>query len=625
MEPEQKKDSVEALKDQVDSKQSVSFEHQSEVIQYVHDVKEALNQLVDQVVVDQEETTKLCAQTRNEIDHQGETLEQSERATQALREEVSLLEAERDELSYKVDQSQEKLTQAQDRLRNESRKLEDAEVDEQDHAKLKIRLNEEITSGEAARRHIAKLEQTILLHTNTEDGLKEVQADLEKAESSVEKLEQSVAEQTATIEGLNNERATLKDERDDAQKAAQTHETSVESLTQNVTELQTACDVAQERAEALRESLDQAEQQTSTYEQSASELTGQLAEQTKRADALASSLEETNADHTDSDGIIKGHTDHIAMLESTCQTNETTLAALKEELQQAHAGTEQNDRQMDELRVRAKNAVKADQEKAARLEELQSEMRGQAGLESDYRQLSEQYTVLETQAKKLSTENKEMKEELDKEQSKGTKSVLAKQLSDALQDQETNQELIRKHRREMETLQKELAALKSMKAAQPRVDVKFNEAETRQQLGDLLVESDVITQAQLDDVIREREENKSRGRIGQLFVDKGYATEDVIAQALAHQMDIPFLRIEHNTIRRDATRLISERLADKHTCIPVSFEKNELILAMENPMDLIAIEDVERSCEYQVRPMISTTTDIRQAIRQHYQGRPNPR
>lgn len=625
MERGRKKDSVEALKEQVDSQQSVSFEHQSEVIQYVHDVKEALNQLVDQVVVDQEETTKLCAQTRDAIGHQGETLEQAERATQALREEVSLLEAERDELAYKVDQSDEKLAQARGRLRNESRKLEDAEVDQQEHAKLKTRLNEEATSGEAARRHIAKLEQTILLHTNTEGDLKEVRADLEKAEDSVEQLEQSVAEQSTTIEGLNTERTTLKEERDTAQKAAQTHEANAESLMQNVTELQTACDTAQERADALRESLDQAEQQTSTVEQSAEELADQLEEQTKWADQLTRSLEELKTNHADSDAVIKGHADHIALLENTCQTNETTLAALKEELQQAHVGTEQADRQMDELRVRTKKAVDLDQEKSARLEELQSEIRGQAGLESDYRQLSEQYTVLEAQVKKLNAENQEMKEELEKEQSKGTKSVLAKQLSDALHDQETSQEAIRKHRREVADLQNELAALKSLKAAQPRVDIQFNAVEARQQLGKLLVESGVITQAQLDDVIREREQNEYNGKIGQLFVDKGYATEDVIAQALAHQMDIPFLRIEHNTIHRDAVRLISERIADKHTCVPVSFENGELTLAMENPMDLIAIENVERLCEYQIRPMISTATDIRKAIRQYYQGRPNPR
>lgn len=623
MSRDQAKDKTKGLRDSVDSQQSVSFEHQSEVIQYVHEVKEALNQLVDRVVMDQEETSKICAQTRDALLHQTESVADTEQANFELRQQVNQLQSERDELAGLLKQSGEKLEAAKGRLRDESRKLEEAEVDVHALEELKSRLGEEATSNEAARRHIAKLEQTILSLEKNQEDVNAAHVALEEAQSTVAKLEELNEGQAKRIVDLSESIAVIESERDDVRRSAQDRESKVDTAMQEATELRDARDAAQEFANGLRESLSQAEEEKSSLTETIHTLTADLETQHQRAQALEQELLTTRDTYADTDSTLKGYTDRIGLLEQTSHTNESTIAALKDELAQTHQRAEQFEEQMNVLREQTRKAVEAEQNHAARMEEIQAEIHDQAGLEADHRQLSEHYDVLEAQAKKLRTENERIHEELETELSKGTKSILAQQLSDALREQESSRDTIRALRSEVETLRGELSAKRATQDAQARVDIEFDDIGARQRLGELLVKSGTITQAQLDDVITEREATEYNGRIGQLFVDKGYATEDIVAQALSHQMGVPFLRIEHNTIRHDAIRLISEKLADKHNCIPVNYEKGELVLAMENPMDLIAIEDVERACEYPVRPMIATGTDIRRAIKQHYQGRRN--
>jgi len=69
-------------------------------------------------------------------------------------------------------------------------------------------------------------------------------------------------------------------------------------------------------------------------------------------------------------------------------------------------------------------------------------------------------------------------------------------------------------------------------------------------------------------------------------------------------------------------RLLHERLADKHTVLPVRIEDGELVLAMENPLDLIAIEDVERATELRVRTAVATPSAIRREIARVLQTAP---
>ena len=136
-------------------------------------------------------------------------------------------------------------------------------------------------------------------------------------------------------------------------------------------------------------------------------------------------------------------------------------------------------------------------------------------------------------------------------------------------------------------------------------------------LGELLVEAGLITEVQLEEVLQESAKG-SAARIGSLLVKKGYASEIDIAQTLSYQLNIPFIDIPSATIVPEAISLVNEKLAKKYLLIPIGFEGKALVVAMSDPLNLNAIDDVKFAAGLQVRPNVANPTDIAEALRVHY-------
>ncbi len=83
-------------------------------------------------------------------------------------------------------------------------------------------------------------------------------------------------------------------------------------------------------------------------------------------------------------------------------------------------------------------------------------------------------------------------------------------------------------------------------------------------------------------------------------------------------MNIPFVDISSATIDPEAIQLVNEKLAKKYLLIPLYFEGKMLVVAMADPLNLNAIDDVSFSTGLQVRPCVATSSDIAEAIRIHY-------
>ena len=86
--------------------------------------------------------------------------------------------------------------------------------------------------------------------------------------------------------------------------------------------------------------------------------------------------------------------------------------------------------------------------------------------------------------------------------------------------------------------------------------------------------------------------------------------EIAVAKAIAQQMNVDFIHLDQSCVDREAAHRITGRVAEMHTCIPIHEKNGHLILAMANPLDLIAIEDVERASELPVRPVVATAGDL---------------
>ncbi|MDE7323869.1 MAG: Flp pilus assembly complex ATPase component TadA [Lachnospiraceae bacterium] len=138
-------------------------------------------------------------------------------------------------------------------------------------------------------------------------------------------------------------------------------------------------------------------------------------------------------------------------------------------------------------------------------------------------------------------------------------------------------------------------------------------------LGDLLVETGSITEEQLQKALaKQKERNK---KLGEILVDEGFITEDDIAVALSDQLNIEIVDLQNINVDKSVTQLVPVNILKKYTMIPFAFSennKNVLRVAMENPLDTYAQEDISIITNYQVEPVVATTRSIMLAIDKYF-------
>ena len=138
----------------------------------------------------------------------------------------------------------------------------------------------------------------------------------------------------------------------------------------------------------------------------------------------------------------------------------------------------------------------------------------------------------------------------------------------------------------------------------------------KKRLGDLLVELGYITEDQVKDAIKVQ---KATGkRLGRIFVEQGLITEESLLNLLELQLGIPRIDLELIDIDMKAVSTISEALAKKYNLIPVKFRDGKLIVAMSDPLNIFAEEDVALSSGYKIEVGIAMEKEINEAIAKYY-------
>ncbi|MDD5437230.1 MAG: type II secretion system protein GspE, partial [Candidatus Omnitrophica bacterium] len=135
-------------------------------------------------------------------------------------------------------------------------------------------------------------------------------------------------------------------------------------------------------------------------------------------------------------------------------------------------------------------------------------------------------------------------------------------------------------------------------------------------LGELLLERGIITEAQLEKTLKIQKEKG--GLIGQILVTLGFVKEEEIAQALTIQYGFPYLPLECYDINKEAIKLIPENVAMQYNLVAIDKIGDLLTIAMSNPLNYQAIEDIETLTKCKVQVFVSTMTDINNAILKHY-------
>ena len=139
---------------------------------------------------------------------------------------------------------------------------------------------------------------------------------------------------------------------------------------------------------------------------------------------------------------------------------------------------------------------------------------------------------------------------------------------------------------------------------------------TTKQLGELLIERGVINHDQLN--LAREYQDKNGGLLGEILVEMKFATEKDIAQALTCQYGFPYLPLANYEIDPEVINSVPESVCRKFCLIPIDKIGKSLTLAMSNPLNFQAMEDVELLTGCGVQTFVSTTTEIKQSINKYY-------
>jgi type IV pilus assembly protein PilB len=141
-------------------------------------------------------------------------------------------------------------------------------------------------------------------------------------------------------------------------------------------------------------------------------------------------------------------------------------------------------------------------------------------------------------------------------------------------------------------------------------------ADEKKSFGEFLVGLGVLTADQLK---RASQEQRQRGeRLEQTAIRLGYAKEELILQCLADYFNLPYVDLDTYLIDENIVKAVPEELARRHTLIPLFKIGNTLTVAMPNPLNLLALDEVRSKVKNDVEIAIGTEKKIKKAIEQHY-------
>lgn len=138
-------------------------------------------------------------------------------------------------------------------------------------------------------------------------------------------------------------------------------------------------------------------------------------------------------------------------------------------------------------------------------------------------------------------------------------------------------------------------------------------------LGELLVRENLITLQQLQKA--QEEQRKGGGRLGFNLTKLGYIEESELTQFLSKQYGVPSINLSEFEIDPEVIKLVPQEVAEKHQVIPVNRAGASLIVAMADPSNIFAIDDLKFLTGYNIEVVVASDGAIRESIEKYYGGR----
>ncbi|MCG2796375.1 MAG: Flp pilus assembly complex ATPase component TadA, partial [Actinomycetia bacterium] len=132
----------------------------------------------------------------------------------------------------------------------------------------------------------------------------------------------------------------------------------------------------------------------------------------------------------------------------------------------------------------------------------------------------------------------------------------------------------------------------------------------------LLIEDGLVSQEQLLEALEKKKE--SGKSLARTLIEMGVVSEAKLTEVLAQHLNLEFIDIDNYHVDLTAVSLLDEKIAIRHLAIPLKFDGDTLVVAMADPTNIFALDDVKMYTGYQVRPVVATKGDIEDAIRSYY-------
>ncbi|MRR56770.1 MAG: type IV-A pilus assembly ATPase PilB [Deltaproteobacteria bacterium] len=137
-------------------------------------------------------------------------------------------------------------------------------------------------------------------------------------------------------------------------------------------------------------------------------------------------------------------------------------------------------------------------------------------------------------------------------------------------------------------------------------------------LGELLVRSSLITREQLMKALEEQKNSGGQLRLGSILIKEGYIGESELTAFLSKQYSVPSINLAEFEIDQSVVKLLPVEVVQKYQAIPVNRSGSTLILAMSDPSNIFAIDDIKFMTGYNVEVVVASDTGIKSAIDKYY-------
>jgi len=130
----------------------------------------------------------------------------------------------------------------------------------------------------------------------------------------------------------------------------------------------------------------------------------------------------------------------------------------------------------------------------------------------------------------------------------------------------------------------------------------------KRRLGDILIQAGIITPAQVAVAIEAQK--KTKERLGKSLIRLGFITEENLIKTLAHQLKLNYVNLKEEKIDRSLAKLIPEKVARRHLVVPLAQMGQVLMVAMADPLNIFALDDLAFKTGLEIEPVIASEQDI---------------